>query len=386
VIPAGDLVTDLWDGKIKNTEFKYTKNDFVITKDNVHPNYLTGYIKALMTYCALTSKSAVGADYSFVKRSTEYYANAQETQFEDVLASETEMLLIQELIDSYIVKAGNEMTGAHKYTEWKDVSVATCSTPGERARECSICGKKESVKLTKPHTYGEWQVLTAATAEVKGTKERACTVCGAKDTKQYTFNLLYGMSVTKTESFGLSTISNPANQTDAKYVYNKDSKSTYTDFKMTFTKAQCADYTSIAQLYNANGLLSADGKYLCGFWYELDEVTKIDSFTLYNSGVTYDIDGFDILVSMDGENWTVVFSGEKLASGLKYEKVDDTTNKFSASFEKAEAKYVMFALTAPRSRDASGVEAFNQKYGVVAEVNANPHYFRIVEFELYEAD
>jgi hypothetical protein len=386
VIPAGDLVTDLWDGKIKNTEFKYTKNDFVITKDNVHPNYLTGYIKALMTYCALTSKSAVGADYSFVKRSTGYYANAQETQFEDVLASETEMLLIQELIDSYIVKAGNEMTGAHKYTEWKDVSVATCSTPGERARECSICGKKESVKLTKGHTYGEWKVLSAATAEVKGTKERACTVCGAKDTKQYTFNLLYGMSVTKTESFGLSTISNPANQTDAKYVYNKDSKSTYTDFKMTFTKAQCADYTSIAQLYNANGLLSADGKYLCGFWYELDEVTKIDSFTLYNSGVTYDIDGFDILVSMDGENWTVVFSGEKLASGLKYEKVDDTTNKFSASFEKAEAKYVMFALTAPRSRDASGVEAFNQKYGVVAEVNANPHYFRIVEFELYEAD
>ena len=46
----------------------------------------------------------------------------------------------------------------------------------------------------------------------------------------------------------------------------------------------------------------------------------------------------------------------------------------------------MFALTAPRSRDAAGVAAFNDKYGVVAEVNANPHYFRIVEFELYEAD
>ena len=386
VIPAGDLVTDLWNGRIKNTEFKYTKSDFVITKDDVHPNYLTGYIKALMTYCALTSKSAVGADYSFVKTSTGYYANAQETQFDDVLASDGEMLLIQELIDSYIVKAGNEMTGAHTYTEWKEVSAATCATPGERARECSVCGKKESVKLTMPHTYGEWKVLSAATAEAKGTKERACTLCGAKETKQYTFNLLYGKSVTKTESFGLSTISNPANQTDAKYVYNKDSKSTYTDFKMTFSKSQCADYTSIAMLYNANGLLDEKGKYLCGFWFELDEATFIDSFTLYNSGVTYDIDGFDILVSMDGENWTVAFSGEKLASGLKYEKVDETTNKFSASFDKAEAKYVMFALTAPRSRDAAGVAAFNEKYGVVAEVNANPHYFRIVEFELYEAD
>ena len=103
-------------------------------------------------------------------------------------------------------------------------------------------------------------------------------------------------------------------------------------------------------------------------------------------GITYDIDGFDILVSTDGENWTLAWSGEKLASGLKYEKVDATTNKITASFAKAEAKYVMFALTAPRSRDASGVAAFNDKYGVVAEVNANPHYFRIVEFEIYEAD
>jgi hypothetical protein len=90
--------------------------------------------------------------------------------------------------------------------------------------------------------------------------------------------------------------------------------------------------------------------------------------------------------SNDGENWTTVWSGEKLASGLKYEKVDATTNKITASFAKTEAKFVMFALTAPRSRDASGVSAFNQKYGVTAEVNANPHYFRIVEFELYEAN
>lgn len=386
VIPAGDLVTDLWNGRIKDTEFKYTKNDFVITKDNVHPNYLTGYIKALMTYCALTGRSAEGADYSFVNRSTGYYASAAETQFEDVLASSSEMLRIQSLIDSYIEKAGNKPTAAHDYTEWVEKTTATCTTPGERTRECKLCGKKESVSITKSHTYGNWAVVTPATGEIKGTKERACTACGAKETKQYTLNLLYGKALAKTESFGLSTISNPANQTDGKYVYDKDAKSTYTDFKLTFSKSQCADYTSISQLYNEKGQLAADGKYLCGFWFELDEQVFIDSFSLYNSGVTYDIDGFDILVSTDGENWTVAWSGEKLASGLKYEKVDATTNKITASFAKVEAKYVMFALTAPRSRDASGVAAFNEKYGVVAEVNANPHYFRIVEFELYEAD
>lgn len=386
VIPAGDLVTDLWNGKIADMEFKYTKTDFVITKDNVHPNYLTGYIKALMTYCALTGRSAAGADYSFVNRSTAYYANAQETQFEDVLASSSEMLRIQELIDDYIVKAGNELSGAHSFGEWKDVTVPTCASAGERARVCSVCGKKESVTLTVPHAYGEWKVLVAATAEANGTKERTCTVCGAKENKEYTFNLLYGKSATKAESFGLSTISNPANQTDAKYVYDKDAKSSYTDYKMSFSKSECADYTSIPQLYNAQGQLSADGKYLCGFYLELDEATFVDSFSVYSPAIIYGVDGFDILVSSDGENWTVVWSGEKLASGLKYEKADATTVKITAAFDKIEAKYVMFALTAPRSRDASAVEAYNAKYGETSGVNANPHYFRIVEFELYEAN
>lgn len=386
VIPAGDLVTDLWNGRLKGMEFKYTKNDFVITKDNVHPNYLTGYIKALMTYCALTGRSAEGVDYSFVNRSTSYYTSAAETQFEDVLASSGEMLRIQELIDDYIVKAGNKPAAAHSYTEWKEVSAPTCTKAGEKARECTACGKKESVALTLPHTYGDWKVATPATATAKGTKERACTLCGAKETKSYTFNLLYGMSVAKTESFGLSTISNPANQTDGKYVYDKDTKSTYTDFKMTFSKSQCADYTSISQLYNAKGQLAADGKYLCGFYLELDEATFVDSFSVYSPGTIYGVDGFDIILSADGVNWTVAWSGEGLASGLKYEKVDATTNKITASFEKTEAKFVMFALTAPRSSDASAVDAFNQKYGVSATVNANPHYFRIVEFELYEAD
>ena len=386
VIPAGDLVTDLWDGRIKDTEFKYTKNDFVITKDNVHPNYLTGYIKALMTYCALTARTAVGADYSFVNRSTSYYANAEETQFEDVLASSSEMLRIQELIDSYIVKAGNEPSGAHSYTEWKQVKAPTCTAEGERARECTVCGKKESVTLTIPHGYADWKVLSAATASAKGTKERYCIHCGARDTKEYTFNLLYGKNATKAESFGLSSISNPANQTDGKYVYDKDDKASYTDFKMSFSKSDCASYTSISQLYNAKGELAADGKYLCGFYFELDEAVAVDSFSVYSSGIIYGVDGFDILLSTDGENWTVAYTGEKLASGLKYEKVDATTNKITATFAKTEAKFVMFALTAPRSRDASAVEAFNNKYGVSTSVNANPHYFRIVEFELYEAN
>ena len=85
----------------------------------------------------------------------------------------------------------------------------------------------------------------------------------------------------------------------------------------------------------------------------------VDSFSVYSSGIIYGVDGFDILLSTDGKNWTVAYTGEKLASGLKYEKVDATTDKITASFAKAEAKYVMFALTAPRSRDASDRRAYS---------------------------
>ena len=86
ILPWGELVSDLWNGKVSGMGYKYTRRDFVITKDNQHPNYLTGYIEALMTYCALTGNSAVGADYSFVSRSLGYYTGgAAETQFVTVL-------------------------------------------------------------------------------------------------------------------------------------------------------------------------------------------------------------------------------------------------------------------------------------------------------------
>lgn len=102
LIPAGQLAYDLYKGNLINGDYKYTRSDFVVTKDNIHPNYLTGYLKALGCYCALTGRSAVGADRSFVKRTTELYNSPDETRFCEILDSDEEMLSLQKLLDQYI--------------------------------------------------------------------------------------------------------------------------------------------------------------------------------------------------------------------------------------------------------------------------------------------
>ncbi|MCF0174642.1 MAG: hypothetical protein HUJ95_04795, partial [Bacteroidales bacterium] len=68
---------------------------------------------------------------------------------------------------------------------------------------------------------------------------------------------------------------------------------------------------------------------------------------------------------------------------------DTYTNYISAKFTPTECRYVRFALTAPRCQTATSAEiaAFDAKYGVPANgsgPNAAPHYFRIVEFEVFK--
>lgn len=349
VLPWGEMVSDLWNNKVSGMGYKYKRADFVNTKDNQHPNFLTGYIETLMTYCALTGNTAVGADYSFVSKDLKYYpAGESSTQFVKVLNDPAEMVRIQELIDRRLAEIGNPQTGAaHKFGDWCEVSAASCASAGKR--------------------------------------ERTCTVCGAEETKKYTSNLLSGKTVDSGSWFGIKRINDSASGTDGIKTYDPNSK--YMDVALTFTKAEVNKYTTLAKKYLPNGQLDAAGKYLCGFWYKLDSTEKVASFKLYNTATLMDIEGFDILVSKDGKNWTVVYSAEDLVTDLKYEQVDSNTNMFGASFAPTEANYVMFALTAPRSRNAAATAGFNAKYGKsVSGPNDNPHFFRIVEFEVFAED
>ena len=70
----------------------------------------------------------------------------------------------------------------HSFVEVIDVE-ATCSVPGAKHTECSVCkaldGEKEAI--TVDHDFGEWSVTVPATCKTKGEQERLCCCCGAVD-------------------------------------------------------------------------------------------------------------------------------------------------------------------------------------------------------------
>ncbi len=113
----GKLVADVINGEteVPGATLEFTKNSFVISrteKDGYHPNQLSGYITALMTYCAITGESAVGQPYDFcadqpadsVMNFDSYieknYAYGEDgTNYPEIFASAADMKGIQELID-----------------------------------------------------------------------------------------------------------------------------------------------------------------------------------------------------------------------------------------------------------------------------------------------
>ena len=122
----GKVVEDILynDLQVPNSTLSYTKNTFVISKsasDGYHPNMLSGYITTLMTYCAITGERARGQTYAFCNDSSlnttsvNYYFNFANyitkfytyptgvtTNFNQVFASENDMLGIQKIIDAYL--------------------------------------------------------------------------------------------------------------------------------------------------------------------------------------------------------------------------------------------------------------------------------------------
>ena len=69
----GTLVLDVANGDVTvpGATQNYNVNTFMVCKngDRHHPNILTGYLYALMTYCAITGETAVGQPYDFCYKS-----------------------------------------------------------------------------------------------------------------------------------------------------------------------------------------------------------------------------------------------------------------------------------------------------------------------------
>ena len=128
IVDWGTLVWDIISGKAKvpGSEMEYNKNSFIVSNsasDGYHPNLLSGYLSALMTYCAITGETAVGQPYAFCTDGTmedvyfdmekyvkSYYkwddkstaADERATSFIEIFHSEADMKGLQTLADEYL--------------------------------------------------------------------------------------------------------------------------------------------------------------------------------------------------------------------------------------------------------------------------------------------
>lgn len=116
VMDWGRMIHDLVKGNasVPGSSFVYNEKSFIVA-DGYHPNLLSGYINALMTYCVITGETAVGqpinlengletgtaANYK-ISNYVKYFYNNQTTNFVQIMESESEMEGIQRLINRYI--------------------------------------------------------------------------------------------------------------------------------------------------------------------------------------------------------------------------------------------------------------------------------------------
>lgn len=131
ILDWGTLVYDVATGAVKvpGATMDYRKNTFMVSRqnDSYHPNILSGYLYALMAYCAITGESAVGKPYDFCydpahpaypispryeidsyirncykidNPSTEM--DERDTNFDDVFSSPEDMKGLQKLVDTYL--------------------------------------------------------------------------------------------------------------------------------------------------------------------------------------------------------------------------------------------------------------------------------------------
>ena len=119
IVDWGKIVRDCIDsGMIEGGSIPCNKNSFIIRKsasDGYHQNQLSGYITAVMTYCAITGRSAIDQPYEFCGNGavrgeyssltyiSKYYCyDGATTNYTDILASVSEMTALRAMIDKYL--------------------------------------------------------------------------------------------------------------------------------------------------------------------------------------------------------------------------------------------------------------------------------------------
>lgn len=210
-------------------------------------------------------------------------------------------------------------------------------------------------------------------------------------------NVILNIAPSTSNGFNMSKLTSADNMTDGRLYYDNKANS-YTDCVILGGNSFALNPTYYCDANgDTNPVKDDTHKYIAGIKFNLKNTATVDSFALYTQAVGAssnkpfgDIDGFDVLVSADGRNWTVAYSVENATSGDKWSLPDDPANKAStgyymchyirADFDKAyEANYVLLAITSPRTQTPGKSQGTDYS---IADTSA--HYFRISEFQVYE--
>ncbi|MBR6709380.1 MAG: hypothetical protein IKL84_06850 [Clostridia bacterium] len=111
-ISQGHLIYEVWKGRtaVPGGVLSYNQDSFCVnqpkdsSKDRHHPNYLNGYLLALMVYHAMTGESVVDCPSDFVDDSLRFYKNGATSNYPEILKSEADMKGLKQLVEDYFVK------------------------------------------------------------------------------------------------------------------------------------------------------------------------------------------------------------------------------------------------------------------------------------------
>ncbi len=353
VINWGNLVTDIWNKKVSvpGAELTYNKNSFIVNKkDTYHPNPLSGYITALMTYCGITGKSAVGQSYSFVNDASinatwcnfptyqSNYYNAGTTNFAEIFQSGKDMAGIQKLIDQYNEKWSATGAGADlQYGEhdWKVTGKilyhGTKDEFDDVEAVCTYCAQK-TVLHENPTGADRKNVMYVSDKTVKAagySTVKELMLAGKSHVAYQTVNG-WGRA-------GFKSIQGMASLSDGNRAMKIAQDASVLYWKISSASAR----------YDENGVSKSDGKYLALIGYDFTESHTVDGFTIFTDRSGHAPTGFDVLggkKNADGTiTWTVLWSSD--GKSLDYQTYDDLTKYLSADFAKTEIDCLEIGVT-----------------------------------------
>nr|WP_297704117.1 CHAP domain-containing protein [uncultured Butyrivibrio sp.] len=74
---------------------------------------------------------------------------------------------------------------SHEYSDWTDITPATCTEGGQQQHTCTKCGNVETRDVEAlDHDWNEWVTTKEATSTEKGSEQRTCKRCDAVETRE----------------------------------------------------------------------------------------------------------------------------------------------------------------------------------------------------------